>query len=248
MVCCLSMEPLLHNVQAAARHQDCWQCSQLTLQNLQSAALSPVGRRLQAWAWHASQQHWWEVAGSPFTNKLLHAAGTSMEDVIADGMEGSNDFAVARHGIESTLNATTSSAVPGHPHEPEEDSAVVPRTVGHPANGSQPQENLTTKRQHATAAIGAVTEEHVSISEESEAPASTAGVAHISLLGAPFAVIFAIAALAVWHHLGQEEKAGDARDKRDSPSSAERVHLVVQDTDVQQAVSTAPAPRSAHQR
>ena len=171
-----------------------------------------------------------------------------MEEVIADSMEGSIDSAVARHGIESTLNVTTSSAVHVHPHEPEADSAVVPRTVGHPANGSQPQENLTTKRQHATAASGTVTEEHVSIEEEPEAQGSIAGLAHISLLGAPFAVIFAIAALAVWHHLGQEEKAGEARDKRDSPSSAERVHLVVQDTDVQQAVSTAPAPRSAHQR
>ena len=186
--------------------------------------------------------------GSPSTNKLLCAAGISMEDVIADGMEGSQDFAVARHGIESTLNVTTSSAVHVHPHEPEADSAVVPRAVGHPANGSQPQENLATKRQHATAASKAVTEEHVAIVEEPQAPGSVTGLGHISLLGAPFAVIFAIAALAVWHHLGQEEKAGEARDKRDSPSSAERVHLVVQDTDVQQAVSTAPAPRSAHQR
>ena len=171
-----------------------------------------------------------------------------MEDVIADGMEGSKDFAVARHGIESTLNVTTNSTVHVHPHEPEADSVVVPRTVGHPANGSQPQENLTTKRQHATATNGAITEEHISIDEEDEAPGSIAGLGRISLLGAPFAVIFAIAALAVWHHLGEEEKAGEARDKRDSPSSAERVHLVVQDTDVQQAISTAPAPRSAHQR
>ena len=182
------------------------------------------------------------------TNNLLHAAGMSMEDVIADGMEGSQDYAIARHGIESTLNVTTSSAVHVHPHEPEADSAVVPRTVGHPANKSQPQENLATKRQHATTASGAVTEERISIDEEPEAQGSIAGVAHVSLLGAPFAVIFAIAALAVWHHLGQEERADEARDKRDSPSSAERVHLVVQDTDVQQAVSTAPAPRSAHQR